>query len=44
MIVYLEQLNVITFFTQSNSSLVTVYVEFPAHYVSFLLIVFFKVS
>ena len=37
-------MNIITFFIQSDSSLVTICVEFPAHYVCFVFIVFFKVG
>ena len=44
MYIWSIQLNIITFFIQSDSSLVTVGIEFPAHYVCFVLIVFFKVS
>ena len=36
------QLNIITFFIQSDSSLVIICIEFPAHYGYYLLIVFFK--
>ena len=38
------KLNIITFFIQIDSCLVTVSIEFSAHYVYFVLIVLFKVS
>ena len=45
MILYLElSIEYNYFFIQNDSSLVTVCIEFPAHYVFFLLNVFFKVS
>ena len=45
MIIYLEpSIEYNYFFIQSDSSLVTVCIKFPAHYVYFLLIIFFQVS